>query len=207
MLAPLDRAAVEMANALMDRLRPLDTTILNARGFRAMVEDLHERNTSAVGQPHNDAIHMAHAAMLRAAIGTIMAALDKPGRDRASVGQMIYMFELVDLSVLADRWPDAAFGAAELQRAKHDWATLLATPEFQDCKDFRDGAVAHTLVTELPTVPNEAYFRLHDAAEQLALRFFRICGFGKPAFSEHGPRLTASAKMFWDTYWKGMASP
>lgn len=201
---PLDPAAVAAANAIMDRLEPLALTLANARGFRAVLEDLRGRDLSAVREPHIGAVHLVRAGILRAAIGTIMAALDRPGRDRASVGQVIKMFDSVDLSILADRWPDAAFGPTELQRAKDDWAALLATPEFQDCKDFRDGTVGHTLMMAMPTVPNQAYFRLHDAAEGLALRFFSICGFGKPAFREHEARLTASAKTFWDTHWKGM---
>ena len=59
----------------------------------------------------------------------------------------------------------------------------------------------------LPSVPDAAYFRLHDAAEQLTLRFYRICGYGKPSFLEHQPRLTTSAKLFWDTQFKGMGAP
>jgi hypothetical protein len=42
------------------------------------------------------------------------------------------MFDSMDLSVLADRWPTADFGRAELQRAKDDWDALLATNDFRD---------------------------------------------------------------------------
>lgn len=202
-----DPAAVMLANDIMGRLDPLDLTIANARGFRALLEDLHGRDLSAVQEPHISAIQLVRAGLLRAAIGTIMAAVDKRGTDRASVGQIIHMFEGMDLSVLAYRWPDSTFGASELQAARDDWATLLATAEFQDCKDFRDRAIGHTLMMALPTVPNEAYFRVHDAAERITRRFYRICGYGKPAFPDHQPTMTAHAKTFWDTYFKGMAAP
>jgi hypothetical protein len=50
----------------------------------------------------------------------------------------------------------------------------------------------------------DAYLRLHDAAERLALRFYAICGYGRPEFVEHRDRLEAQAKTFWDTYWVEM---
>ena len=196
--------AVNAANAVIDRLRPLAVTLANGRCFRALLENLRDRDRSTVAEPYVSAIYMVRAGILRAAIGTIMAALDKPGTDRASVGQIIRMLEGMDLSILSYRWPDVAFGAAKLQQAKSDWAALLASAEFQDCKDFRDGAVGHTLVLDLPTVPNEAYFRLHDEAEELTLHFYAICGYGKPEFVVHRDQATANAKIFWDTYWKGM---
>jgi hypothetical protein len=56
-----------------------------------------------------------------------------------------------------------------------------------------------------PSVPNEAYFRVLDAAEHITLRFYIICGYGKPYFPSHRPALAATAKVFWDTYFKGMA--
>jgi hypothetical protein len=167
---------------------------------------LHDRDLSTVVEPHVGAIHMARAAIIRAAIGTIMAVVDKPGRDRASIGQVVQMFERTDLSILASRWSDPMFGPAELQRAKDDWAALLATDEFQSCKDFRDGRIGHTLVLEPPAVPNEAYFRVLEAAENITRRFHRIAGYGTPDFSKHRPALIAKAKVFWDTYFKGMSN-
>jgi hypothetical protein len=201
---PLDPAAVAAANAMMDRLRPLADTITNARGFRALLEDLHDRNLSGVQEPHVSTIRLIRAAVLRSAIASIMACVDREGRDRACVAQIIRMMEGMDLSVLSDRWPDAAFGAAELQRAKDEWTALVQTDEYRDCKALRDNAIAHTLMLPTPTVEYAAYYRLHDAAERLALRFSAIAGFGKPSFVEQQSGLTASAKTFWDTHWKGM---
>ena len=201
---PSDPAAVTLANEIMKRLDALDITITNARGFRALLEDLHGRDLSGVKDPHISAIHMVRAGVLRAAIGTVMAAVDKRGTDRASIGQIVHMLDGLDLSVIAYRWPDPAFGPAELQCAKDDWAALVASSDFQACKDFRDGVVGHTLVLALPKVPNEAYFRVHDAAENIIRRFYRMCGYGKPSFPDHQPNLIATAKVFWDTYFKGM---
>lgn len=200
-----DHAAVKAANEIMNRLDPLDVTLANAYGFRALLEDLNRRDLSTVKEQHIGAIHMVRAGVIRSTIGAVMAAVDRRGTHRASIGQIIHMFDgMKNLSILAHRWPDATFGPAELQRAKDDWAALLATSDFQGCKDFRDGAVGHTLVLALPTVPSEAYFRVLDAAESITRRFYRISGYGKPSFPDHRPTMTASAKVFWDTYFKGM---
>ena len=164
---PLDPAAVAAANAMMGRLRPLADTIANARGFRTLLEDLHDRRLSDVQEPHVSAIRLVRAAVLRSAITAIMACVDREGRDRACVAQIIRMIEGMDLSVLSDRWPDAAFGAAELQRAKDEWTALVQTDEYRNCKALRDNAIAHTLMLPTPTVQYDAYFRLHDAAERL----------------------------------------
>jgi hypothetical protein len=207
MHAPLDPAAVEAANDLLERLEPLAMTLTNARAFRVLLEDLHARKLLEVEPPHVDAVHMVRAGILRAAISTIMAALDTKSRDRASVGQIVHMLEALDLSVLASRWPNAGFGAATLQQVKDDWHALLQSEGFKNCKAHRDNTVAHTLMLATPPVENEDFFRLHDAAEGLASRLFAICGYGTPDFRAYEPRLTAGAKVFWDTYWKGMASP
>ena len=50
--APINPAARDLANDIMGRLKPLDETIANARGFRALLEDLHGRELSAVKEPH-----------------------------------------------------------------------------------------------------------------------------------------------------------
>ena len=136
-----------------------------------------------------------------------MAAVDKRGDDRASIGQIIHMLEGMDLSILAYRWPDPTFGATTLKQASADWQGLLQSDDFKDCKGLRDNAIAHTLMLPTPTVQYECYFRLHDAAEKLTLQVRQICGFGDPSFLKHHPRLTASAKVFWDTYFQGMAGP
>ena len=205
---PLDPAAVAAANTMMDRLRPLADAIANGRGFRALLEELHGRKLSDLQEPHVSSIRLVRAAILRSAITTIMACVDPEGRDRACVAQIIRMLEGMDLSVLSDRWPSAAFGATALKQAKDDWAAVVRTDDYKNCKALRDNAIAHTLMlpTPTPTVQYEAYFNLHDAAERLALGFFAIAGFGKPSFVEHQPSLAASAKVFWDTHWNGMAN-
>ncbi len=202
----IDPAARDLANNIIGRLHPLDETIANARGFRALLQDLHARELSTVQEPHVTAIHVVRAGILRAAIGTIMAAVDKRGDDRASIGQIIHMLEVLDLSIFADRWQDPTFGARTLRQATDDWQALLQSDDFKDCRSLRDNAIAHTLTLATPTVQNDTYFRLHDAAEELTLKFFRICGYGTPLFLEQQTRLTSTAKVFWDTYRAGLGN-
>jgi hypothetical protein len=61
--------------------------------YAILLEDLHGRDLTTVKEPRVSAIHMARAGILRGAIGTIMAAVDRPGRDRASLGQVLAMLE------------------------------------------------------------------------------------------------------------------
>ena len=203
----INEAERDLANDIMCRLGPLDETIENARGFRALLEDLHGRELSTVNEPHVSAIIMVRAAILRAAIGTIMAALDAARNDRASIGQIIAMLEKLDLSILADRWPTPTLGATVLKEASADWQVLLQSDDFKNCKSLRHNAIAHTLMLKSPTVQYNSYFRLLNAAEKLTLQVRQICGFGEPSFLKHQSRLTANAKVFWDTYFQGMASP
>jgi hypothetical protein len=181
-------------------------TLANAFAFRALLEDLHFRDFTVVQEPHVTAIQLVRAGIMRAAISTIMAAVDRQSAHRASIGQIIHMFERVDLSVLADLWPSPALGPTELQHAKDAWIALQASDNFKDCKDFRDRVVAHTLVLAAPIVRNEAYFGVLDTAEAITRRFYRIWVYGRPSFPDHKPTLTSSAKVFWDTYFVGMAN-
>jgi hypothetical protein len=169
------------------------------------LEDLHGRKLSDVQEPHVSAIRLVRAAALRSAISAIMACIDREGKDRACVAQIIRMLDRMDLSVLSDRWPDAAFGPTALQQAKDEWTAVVQSDDYRDCKALRDNVVAHTLMLPTPAVQYEAYYRLHDAAERLTARFFAIAGFGKPSFVVDLPGLTASAKSFWDTHWRGMS--
>ena len=196
----INEAERYLANDIMYRLGLLDDTIKNARSsFRGLLEDLHGRELSTVKEPHVSAIRMVRAAILRgAAIGIIMAALDAPRDDRASIGQIIAMLEKLDLSILADRWRTPALGATVLKVASTDWQAVLQSDDFKDCKSLRDNAIAHTLTLKSPIVQDESYFRLHDAAENLTFQVWQTWGSSaEPSFlQQHQPGLTANAKVF-----------
>jgi hypothetical protein len=49
-----------------------------------------------VKETHIEAIQMVRAGIIRAAIGTIIAAVDWRGTDRASIGQLVHTFDWID---------------------------------------------------------------------------------------------------------------
>jgi hypothetical protein len=65
----------------------------NLGAFCALLKDLHARDLSAVREPHAYAISVVRAGILRGAIGTVMACLERLGGDRASVGEILGLLE------------------------------------------------------------------------------------------------------------------
>jgi hypothetical protein len=101
MSAPLSAELRDRANDVLDRLFKLDEVVTNTREFRAMLEDLHRRDLTTIGEPHVSAIHVARAGILRAAIGTVMSCLDPADRgrgNRASVGQILDLLNDAELA-------------------------------------------------------------------------------------------------------------
>jgi len=71
-----DRAVLDRANDVLERLFLLSDAITDARAFRALLEDLHARDLTIVTGPQADAVTMVRAAILRSAVGAVMAVLD-----------------------------------------------------------------------------------------------------------------------------------
>jgi hypothetical protein len=208
-----DPGLIERGNEAFGRLQELDrTAVTNARAFRALLENLHGRDLSVVQEPHVGAIRLVRAGILRGAIGTVMACLDPADRcgNRASIGQILEILEEPNVAdVFSYRWRSPGSGATTLQEARHDYDALLASDLFDRGRRLRNEAIAHLLVpgTPTPTVDYAAIYQLDDAAEQLMTKLSKVVGLGAPEFIEQCPRLTESAKTFWDTYFRGMKSP
>jgi hypothetical protein len=69
---------IARVNEVLERLFALDEAVINARAFRAILQELHGRDLSIIRGPHVAAITMARAGILRAAIGSVMASLIRP---------------------------------------------------------------------------------------------------------------------------------
>jgi AbiU2 len=206
-----DQELVDRANEVIDRLFALDDAVANARAFRALLENLHARDLSGVKEPHVTAITMVRAGILRSAIGTVMACLDpKDWRgNRASIGQIIDMLKDEHLvAVLAEPGTAKDLGPAALQRAAGQYDALLGGDLFERGRRFRNDAIAHVLIPEepTPTLTYETIFSLHDAAEELVTCLYQVCDRGKPRYPDHLASLTEHARVFWDTYFTGMAA-
>lgn len=204
-------AQIDHANEIIDRLIALDEAVAMGRAFRALLEDLNARDLFVVAGPHVAAITMVRAAILRSAIGSVMACLDPQDRraNRASAGQILDMLDDADLAVLY-RSPGPAQDAASaaLQQAKTGYDTLVAGDLFQHGRRLRNEAIAHLLIadTPIPTVEYQAIYQLHDAAERLVVSLYQIIGRGQPEFPDKEAELKEHSKVFWDTYFAGMSA-
>jgi hypothetical protein len=204
-----DPALIDRANEVLDRLFALDDAIVNARAFRALLENLHARDLSVVTGQHVAAISMVRAGILRAAIGSVMACLDpKDSRgNRASVGQILDMLQdeaVVAVFPEAEQAPD--LGAAALQEARREYHALLHGDLFEQGRRLRNDAIAHILIPHdpTPTVTYETIHALGDAAARLVRNLYQVCYRGRPHFIEEDAELTEHANTFWDTYFRGM---
>ena len=201
---------IARANDVIDRLFALDETVTNARAFCSLLEDLHARDLSVVQEPHVAVITMVRAGILRAAIGTVMACLDREDSrgNRASVGQILDLLRDADLvAVFPEPGQPADLGLAALQRANSAYSALVAGDLFLRGRRLRNDMIAHTLMTidPTPTFTYEIIYALHDAAARLVTDLYQVCYRGNPRFLDHQTNLTERAKVFWDTYFDGMS--
>jgi hypothetical protein len=204
-----DPALIDRANDIIERLFALDEAVANARAFRALLEELHRHDLSVVEEPHVTAIAMARAGILRSAIGTVMACLDPRDRrgNRAGMGQILEMLkDPAVVAVFAEPGTPQEAGATLLQQVKRDYDALVGDDLFERGRRLRNDTIAHLLIPNDPTpvVTYETVYALHDATERLVAGLYRVCDRGTPGFPDHQARLTAHAKVFWDTYFAGM---
>lgn len=206
-----DPALIDKANEVITRLFALDEAIDNTRAFRALLEDLQRRNPLDVREPHVLAVAMVRAGILRAAISIVMACLDVKDKrgNRASVGQILDMLLRDEklVAIFPEPGTPSDSGMAALQQVKRRFENLLSDDLYKNGKRLRNDTIAHLLITDDPTpiVHYETIYRLHDEAEQLVIELYEVCYRGRPNFLDHQAKLTAHAKVFWDTYFRGMS--
>jgi hypothetical protein len=196
-----DPTQIDRANEVIERLFALDEEVANGRALRALLQDLSARDLSVVREPHIIAISIVRAGLLRATISSVMACLDRGGRDRASVGQILDMMDAQVVAVFAT-------GTAALQRIKGGYDVLVKSELFERGRRLRNEAIAHLLIPSDPTPETtyETFYDLHSAAERLTVGLYEACGRGKPRFLAHQENLISHAKIFWGTYFDGMRS-
>jgi AbiU2 len=203
-----DAKMIERANKeVLDPLSDLDGAMTNVEAFWALLKDLRARDLSVVKAPHVLAITMVRAGILRAVVGTIMACLDPPDRrgNRASVGQILDTLD--DDPTLADLFAtDGQGSTTALRQARESYEGLRKSDSFDRVRRLRDKAVAHTLNTPAPEVDDEAIYELCDGAEQIVIDLYAACGRpARPSFLHYRDTTAEHAKIFWDTYFSGMA--
>jgi hypothetical protein len=175
------------------------------------LEDLHGRDLSNVEEPHVSAITMVRAGILRSAIGAIMACLDRDDwrGNRAGVGQIIELLndKSVAQSLPEDKRKVVALDVA-LQHAKTDFDSLLQSDMFQRGRRLRDDAIAHILIRDdrPPDLTYQTIYALCVRAEELVSQLYAVCDRGTPQFVDQKLATSDKARLFWDTYFKGMGS-
>jgi hypothetical protein len=185
------------------RVRTLDTGLTNARAFRCFLEELRRRRIITTAQPHLQALGVIRAGLLRGVIGCVMSCLDSADRrgNRASVGQVLELLSNMN------EWPSAFSSEVKFKKAQEDYNTLVKSDIFERSKRLRTENVAHLLDAHTPTadVEHDDIFELDDEAERLGRELFEICGLlSAPHFVAQRQLLDQRAKLFWDTYIRGM---
>jgi hypothetical protein len=211
-----DAQMVERANKVIERLIVLDAATANACAFCALLKDLNARDLSVEKQPHIDATLMVRAGILRAAIGTVIPCLDTKGSDRASVEQII---QLLKDKTLVGYFASARQGSTvALEQAREYYEILQKDGSLERGRQFRHEVVAHNLMLETndlsPIVYNNALtpigydeiYKLADGAERIVIELYAACGQGKPSCLDWRGRTAKQARLFWDTYFSGMAA-
>jgi hypothetical protein len=198
---------IDAANDIIQRLEILDEGIANGRAYRQLLEALH-----ADQNLRGDAVTaatMVRAAVLRSALGCVMAALDPPdNRDnRASIGQILVA--LRDQEVEAELIRPAFKGAvqagtfATLQTA---YNAVRASDSYRRCRDLRNRAVSHFLLGQSVEPAQYAdVYTTQDAAEELTGDLFKFCGGRRVRFPENAVRTGELAELFWRLYRQGAA--
>jgi hypothetical protein len=204
----IDPDVRDRANEVIGRIFALDEAVSNANAFCALLKNLHARDLSSVKEPHVTTITMVRAGILRSAIGTVMACLDPQDwrGNRASAGQILDM--LKDAEVVAALKTPATESSqdAALHQARADYDSLRRGDLFERGRRLRNDAIAHLLMPDspTPTVTYETIYSLRDGAEQLVANLYHASGRGGPQFPTHKARLEEHARIFWDTYFRGM---
>jgi hypothetical protein len=203
-----DPAVRDLANEIIGRIFALDEAVANAGAFRALLENLHARDLSSVTEQHVTAITMVRAGILRSAIGTVMACLDPQDwrGNRASAGQILDMLKDAEVVKALKEPATGSSQEAALHQARADYDSLRRGDLFERGRRLRNDAIAHLLMPEspTPTVAYETIYSLHDAAEQLVTLLYQASDRGDPQFPGHKARLEEHARIFWDTYFRGM---
>lgn len=195
---------VDDANEIIRRLNVLDTGIANGRAYCALLETLNQPDTPTLTGDRADAVVMVRAAILRSAIGCVMAALDAADHkrdNRASVGQILK--GLKDRGVRRLLAPAAA-ARPSLKAIKSRYASITASDVAKKCRALRNNAVAHFLLSPAAasSLRYEELSQLQNETEALVADLFAYCG-QRARFRELTNTTAQRATLFWTMLFRG----
>jgi AbiU2 len=195
-------------------------TVSNLQAFRGLLEDLNGRSAVdlpplVLPQQQVQAIEMVRAAILRSAISLVVATLDPADRrgNRASLGEIVKLLKdeaFVEFLLSTLR---KGRGAKPVKQKLHEvrdrYHEISAGQSFKRVRDLRHNAIAHLLLPEEPpaTFEYSDVFALAGEIERLVISLYE--GFGSippPQFLSFKEQTAEQAKLFWQTYFAGVAA-
>jgi hypothetical protein len=208
---------LDHANDVLERADKLDDAVSNLRAFRSLLEDLNAR--TSIDLPPLDlppqqvrAIEMVRAGILRSAIALVVAILDSKGRDRAGLGQIVELLNdesLVEFLLKKLREGRNAKPVGEkLQEVSKRYQQLYTAQPFRWVQQLRHDEIGHLLMRKelTPPVQYSDIFALGDEIERLVITLHEGLGISSPRFIALKAQITEQAKVFWQTYFAGVAA-
>lgn len=195
---------VDDANEIIRRLVVLDTGIANGRAYCALLETLNQPGTPTLTGDRADAVAMVRAAILRSAIGCVMAALDVADHkrdNRASVGQILKGLKERGVRRLL---APTSVGRPSLKGIKARYASITAGDVAKRCRALRNNSVAHFLLSPEAASPlsYEELSQLQSQTEALVADLFAYCG-RAARFRELTNTTAQRATLFWAMLFRG----
>jgi hypothetical protein len=213
------KPVLDRANDLLERTDTLDHAVSNLQAFRSLLEDLNGRSSvdlPPLDVPHPQvwAIEMVRAAVLRSAISLVVATLDPADRlgNRASLGEIVKLLSdeaLVEFLLTRLRKGRGAKPINEkLHEVRDRYREISAGHSFKRVRDLRHNVIAHLLLPEEPTetVEYSDVFALADEIQRLVITLYEGFGIPPPQFLSLKEQTAAQAKLFWQTYFAGVAA-
>jgi hypothetical protein len=158
---------------------------------------------------------MVRAAILRSAISFVVAILDPTDRrgNRASLGEIVKLLKDEALVEFLFTTLRKGRGAKPVNQKLHEvrdrYHEISAGQSFKRVRDLRHNAIAHLLLPEEPptTVEYSDIFALSDEIERLVVTLYEGFGnFPAPYFLSLKAQTAERAKLFWHTYFAGVAA-
>ena len=214
-MSGVDRPMLVRANDVLERAMKLDDAVAELRQHRSMLEDLSARPPIKLARPHVLALAVVRACILRSTIVLAVAILDLPDRrrkNRASLGQIFDLLmdqALADVLAAPNAKRYATPNAQKLAEARTVYDRLLAGETAARAHLLRH-SIAHLLAqaesSELPNVEYSDVFMLVDKIEQCFTLLYQGLGIRLARFVGLKELAAEQARLFWETYLRGVSA-
>jgi hypothetical protein len=207
-------AMLGRANYVLERADTLDGAVSNLQAYRSLLEEQNARSLVALPRQQVQAVEMVRAAILRSTISLVVATLDRGDRrgNRASLGEIVRQLEdepfAEFLLTTLRRGRGAKPDSEKLRDPRDRYHEIIDGQTFKRVQDLRHNAIAHLLVSEQPpaTVECADIFALAYEIERQVIALYEGLGIRPPQFASFKEDTAERAKLFWQTYFAGVAA-